>query len=167
VIVSGLGIKPGSHLQMGLLNLAPCFCAVQKAPGPQGEGLHGSGSSTHLWFKHTSPLRQSGSRTHSGAHPVMVSGLGIMPGTQLQMALPSLLTVQMVLGPQGEGWQGFEGGRGALFTKMLTGDRGTTGIRGDLTGGGTTGTAQRLTQPSKQQSPWFGQSVSLTPGLQH
>ena len=25
---------------------------------------------------------------------------------------------------------------------------------------------QRLTQPSKQQSPWAGQSVSLTPGFQ-
>jgi len=44
------------------------------------------------------------------------------------------------------------------------------GIRLDLTGtnGGGNGMAptQRLTQPSKQQSPWAGQSVSLTPGLQ-
>jgi len=34
-------------------------------------------------------------------------------------------------------------------------------------GGGATGPAtQTFTQPSKQQSPWPGQSVSLTPGLQ-
>jgi len=58
---------------------------------------------------------------------------------------------------------------------MLTGDRGTTGIRGDFltcntAGGGGGGGAvptQRFTQPSKQQSPCPGQSVSLTPGLQH
>ena len=92
-----------AYLQIGLLYLFPCFCAEHTAPGPQGEGLHGSGSGTHLWFKQTSPDGQSGSLTHSGAHPVIVSGLGIIPGTQLQMALPSPLTVQMVLGPQGEG----------------------------------------------------------------
>ena len=92
-----------AYLQIGLLYLFPCFCAEHTAPGPHGEGLHGSGSGTHLWFKQTSPDGQSGSLTHSGAHPVIVSGLGIIPGTQLQMALPSPLTVQMVLGPQGEG----------------------------------------------------------------
>jgi len=115
--VSGLGINPGSHLQIGLLNLFPTFGAEQTAPGPQGEGLHGSGSSTHLWFKQTSPVLQSGSLTHSGPHPVIVSGLGIIPGTQLQMALPTPLTVQMVLGPQGDGWQGLEGGLVDLGTK--------------------------------------------------
>ena len=32
--------------------------------------------------------------------------------------------------------------------------------------GGDIGPWQMLTQPLKQQSPWLGQSVSLTPGLQ-
>ena len=117
---------------MGLLNLFPILGAVQTAPGPQGEGLHGSGSSTHLWFKQTSPELQSGSLTHSGPHPVMVSGLGIIPGTQLQMALPTLFTVQMVLGPQGVGWQGLVGALVVRFTKRWIGDRGAIGIRLDL-----------------------------------
>ena len=53
---------------------------------------------------------QSGSRVHSGPHPVMVSGLGISPGWQLQIAFPIELTVQVVPGPHGDGWQGFFGG---------------------------------------------------------
>ena len=39
-------------------------------PGPQGEGLQGSGFSTHLWFWQTQPWLQSGSMTHSGLHPI-------------------------------------------------------------------------------------------------
>ena len=49
---------------------------------------------------------QSGSITHSGPHPVMVSGLGINPGKHLQIGLPSALGVQVVPGPQGDGLQG-------------------------------------------------------------
>ena len=109
VMVSGLGIKPGSHLQIGLAYLLPCLGAEHLAPGPQGEGLQGSGSSTHLWFKQTCPDLHSLSVVHSGPHPVMVSGLGMRPGSQLQMALPTLLTVQMAPGPQGEGTQGLVG----------------------------------------------------------
>ena len=116
-MVSGLGIRPGSHLQMGLAYRLPCLGAVHLAPGPQGEGLQGSGSSTHLWFKQTYPLEQSGSLVHSGPHPVMVSGLGIRPGSQLQMALPTLLTVQMAPGPQGVGTQGLAGLRVVRFTR--------------------------------------------------
>ena len=92
-----------------MLNLFPTFGAEQTAPGPQGEGLHGSGSSTHLWFKQTSPVLQSGSLTHSGPHPVIVSGLGISPGRQLQMALPAALMVQVVPWPQGVGTHGLLG----------------------------------------------------------
>lgn len=54
----------------------------------------------------------------------MVSGLGMSPGSQLQMALPILLTVQMVPGPQGEGTQGFLGCLVVRFTKMWVGARG-------------------------------------------
>ena len=117
-----------TYLQIAL----PIPFVMQTAPGPHGLGSHGSGFSAHRWFKQTSPYWQSGSLTHSGPHPVMVSGFGIMPGTQLQMALPTLLTVQMVLGPQGEGWQGFTGALVVRLTKMWIGDRGTMGIRLDL-----------------------------------
>ena len=120
--------EPLTYLQIAL----PIWFVVHTAPGPQGLGSQGSGFSTHRWFKQTSPVWQSGSLTHSGPHPVMVSGFGIMPGTQLQMALPTLLTVQMVLGPQGEGWQGFTGALVVRLTKMWIGDRGTMGIRLDL-----------------------------------
>lgn len=51
----------------------------------------------------------SWSTVHSGPHPVIVSGLAINPGRQLQMAFPVGLTVQVVPGPQGEGWQGLLG----------------------------------------------------------
>ena len=37
---------------------------------------------------------------------MMVSGLGMRPGWQVQMALPALLTLQRAPGPQGLGWQG-------------------------------------------------------------
>ena len=96
----------------------PCLGAEQRAPGPHGEGLHGSGSSTHLWLRQTCPDLHSGSVTHSGPQPVMVSGLGIKPGSQLQIAFPTLLTVQMVPGPQGEGTQGLLGGLVVLLTKI-------------------------------------------------
>ena len=39
-------------------------------------------------------------------------------------------------------------------------------LTGTIGGGNGTDPTQRLTQPSKQQSPRAGQSVSLTPGLQ-
>ena len=58
---------------------------MQMVPGPQGEGLQGSGFSTHFWFSQTNPVLQSGSRTHSGPHPVMVSGFGIRPGSHLKI----------------------------------------------------------------------------------
>ena len=38
VMVSGLGTRPGRHLQMGL----PSLLAVQVVPGPQGVGSQGS-----------------------------------------------------------------------------------------------------------------------------
>lgn len=52
------------------------------------------------------PILQSGSVTHSGLQPVIVSGFGLKPGTQRQTGLPSLLTEQVVPGPQGEGEHG-------------------------------------------------------------
>ena len=57
---------------------------IHLAPGPQGLGSQGSGFSIHLWLWHTYPYWQSGSITHSGLHPVMVSGLGIKPGWHLK-----------------------------------------------------------------------------------
>merc|ERR1719232_39632 len=76
-------------------------------PGPQGLGSQGSGFKTHFWFSQIySLLAQSGSTTHSGLHPVMVSGLGISPGSHLQMGFPLGPTVQMAPGPQGLGSQG-------------------------------------------------------------
>ena len=65
VMVSGLGTRPGRHLQMGL----PSALGLQEVPGPQGLGSHGSGLSTHRWSLHTRPYSQSGSITHSGPHP--------------------------------------------------------------------------------------------------
>ena len=62
----------------------PTLLVIQTAPGPQGDGSQGSGFSTHLWFSQTYPVEQSGSITHSGLHPVMVSGLGIKPGLHLK-----------------------------------------------------------------------------------
>ena len=47
---------------------------VQTAPGPQGEGSHGSGFSTQRCAWQMKPLAQSGSRTHSGLQPEIVSG---------------------------------------------------------------------------------------------
>ena len=72
----------------------PAMFTVQTAPGPQGDGSQGSGFSTHLWLWQTKPLWQSGSTTHSGLQPEMVSGLGMRPGWHLQMAFPVLVTEQ-------------------------------------------------------------------------
>ena len=71
---------------------------IHLAPGPQGEGLQGSGFSTHLCHacSQTNPLLQSESLVHSGPHPAIVSGLGINPGWQLHMAFPAALTVHVV-----------------------------------------------------------------------
>ena len=44
VIVSGLGTNFPRHLQIGFPNLL----AIHMVPGPQGDGLHGSGFSIHL-----------------------------------------------------------------------------------------------------------------------
>ena len=60
---------------------------MQVAPGPQGDGLQGSGLSTQRWFWQTNPVRQSGSTTHSGPQPVMVSGLGTNPGSHLNITI--------------------------------------------------------------------------------
>jgi len=68
--------------------------------------LQGSGLSTHFRSRQTSPPSQSGSITHSGPHPVMVSGLGMSPTRQRQMGLPSRLGVHVVPGPQGDGSHG-------------------------------------------------------------
>ena len=94
----------------------PILFGEHVAPGPQGDGLQGSGFSTHLWFWQTNPYWQSGSRTHSGPHPVIVSGLGINPGWQRQIGFPDGLGVQVVPGPHGDGLHGFFGlGRGVLL----------------------------------------------------
>ena len=47
VIVSGLGTNFPRHLQIGFPNLL----AIHMVPGPQGDGLHGSGFSIHLGRK--------------------------------------------------------------------------------------------------------------------
>ena len=91
---------------------------MQVVLGPHGEGLQGSGFSMHLWFSQTKPLSQSGSLTHSGPQPVMVSGLGMKLAMQRQMALPLGLLVQEVLGPHGDGLQGSLGAGGGLLKEM-------------------------------------------------
>ena len=78
-IGSGLGSKPGSHLQTG----EPTRSIKQFVPGPQGVGMQG-------W----------------SIHPVIVSGLGINPGLQSQIATAPLLVEQIVPGPQGLGSHG-------------------------------------------------------------
>jgi len=101
-MVSGLGMRPGWHLQMAF----PVLVTEQSAPGPHGDGTQGSGFSIHFWFWQTNPLWQSGSMTHSGLHPEMVSGFGIRPGWHLQIALPVLVTEHSAPGPHGFGSHG-------------------------------------------------------------
>ena len=70
---------------------------MQMVPGPQGDGLQGSGFSTQCWFWQTKPVRQSGSTTHSGPHPVIVSGLGIKPGSHLKFKRIILSNLHVLL----------------------------------------------------------------------
>ena len=76
---------------------------------------------------------QSGSLTHSGPHPVMVSGLGINPGLHRQIGFPLGEGVQVVPGPQGEGAQGLMGRWVVLLTILWI-------IWTGFTGGKRTGT---------------------------
>jgi hypothetical protein len=48
-IVSGLGINPAVQRQMAF----PLPVTEHSAPGPHGEGSHGSGFGTHRWLWHT------------------------------------------------------------------------------------------------------------------
>jgi hypothetical protein len=69
---------------------------------------------------------------HSGPHPVMVSGLAISPGRQLQMAFPPPLVLHVVPGPQGVGTQGLLGCLVVRLTRTWIGDKGgRNGIRLD------------------------------------
>lgn len=95
-------MRPGIQVQIGF----PSWFGVHVVPGPHGDGLQGSGFSTHLDSLQINPYLQSGSTTHSGPQPVIVSGLGISPGRQVQMGFPSLFGVHVVPGPHGEGLQG-------------------------------------------------------------
>ena len=85
-VTKGSPWKPGGHLHWAV---SPA--GMHSALGPHGLGLQGSGFSLQ---------------------PVMVSGAGVNPGTQRHSGLPSLLTEQVVPGPQGEGTQGLPGGGG-------------------------------------------------------
>ena len=51
-------------------------------------------------------LRGNRGKCYSGPHPVMVSGLGIRPNSQLQIAFPWRLVVHTVPGPHGLGRHG-------------------------------------------------------------
>ncbi len=51
VIVSGFGTSPGRQLQTGF----PSRLSTQVVPGPQGEGLHGSGRGTQAFWMQTWP----------------------------------------------------------------------------------------------------------------
>ena len=84
VMVSGMGMSPASHRQIAL----PELVIIQRAPGPQGLGVQGSGLSWHRWPRHTCPRLHSKSATHSGPQPVIVSGLGTRPGLHWQIAFP-------------------------------------------------------------------------------
>ncbi len=97
----------------------PKLFTEQTAPGPQGDGMHGSGFSTQRWLRQTRPLRHSGSMVHSGPQPVMVSGFGIRPSLHLQIGFPKGLGSQVVPGPQGEGLQGSTGRTGILSNNNL------------------------------------------------
>ena len=60
------------------------------APGPHGLGSHGSGRSTQrrsLLQMKSPRYRQSGSTSHSGPQPVIVSGWGTRPGRHCNTAL--------------------------------------------------------------------------------
>ena len=76
------------YLQIGF----PIGLTEQTAPRPQGLGLHGSGLSMHRWFSQTKPPRQSGSITHSGPHPVIVSGFGTNPWLHLHQNKVKLMS---------------------------------------------------------------------------
>ena len=69
----------------------PRLLVIHLAPGPQGDGLQGSGFSTQRWPSQTYPDLQSGSITHSGPQPVIVSGLGINPGLHLETKVCRLM----------------------------------------------------------------------------
>ena len=51
VMVSGFGTSPGRQLQTGF----PSRLSTQVVPGPQGEGLHGSGRGTQAFWMQTWP----------------------------------------------------------------------------------------------------------------
>ena len=120
------------HISLKNLQMAfPLESSIHCDPGPQGEGLQGSGFSTHLCHacSQTKPLLQSESLVHSGPHPVIVSGLGINPGWQLHMAFPAALTVQVVPWPQGVGTQGLLGCLGyERWTKWWKGNSSERGF---------------------------------------
>ena len=57
-----------------------------------------------------------------GRHPsTALLWAGMKPGMQPQMGFPPLLTMQSVLGPHGEGWQGLPGSwRFLLYLELRT-----------------------------------------------
>ena len=84
-----------TNLQIGF----PFGPTLQVAPGPQGLGKQGSGLSIHFWFSQTKSPGQSGSITHSGPQPVIVSGLGTKPGWHLKID-KSKTVIYVVIIPQ-------------------------------------------------------------------
>ena len=63
----------------------PFWFSIHCAPGPQGDGLHGSGFEIHLCHctSHTKPELQFESTKHS-TQPSMESGIGTNPGLHLK-----------------------------------------------------------------------------------
>ena len=163
-MVSGLGMRPGKHRQMGL----PSRFGVQVVPGPQGEGSHGSGAlqrisgrgsgtnpSGHLqvgapsWGMHMAPGPQGlGSHGLGTTQPCWGVGSGTRPGGHLHSGSPCW-GMHMEPGPQGLGSHGLRGGRGV--------------VRGAGGGVGAAEPRHVLAHPSKQQRPQLGQSRSATP----
>ena len=94
----GSPMVPGGQLQMGLW-----FWTSQTAKTPQVPGQ----GSMHFWAMQAMRAEQSVFCRHSALQPSAEMGSPWKPLLQLQTTSPDLSSLHSVLGPQGEGLQGF------------------------------------------------------------
>ena len=95
---NGSPMVPGGQLQMGLW-----FCTSHTAKTPQVPGQ----GSMHFWAMQAMRAEQSVFCRHSALQPSAEMGSPWKPLLQLQTTSPDLSSLHSVLGPQGEGSQGF------------------------------------------------------------